>query len=103
MSLDQADYERVIAALAQLRSDGPSLGRPFVDHVKGSRHQNLKELRPRGGHLRLLFAFDPARKAVVLVAGNKRHDWNGWYLRNIPIADARFAEYIEKTEERRDD
>jgi hypothetical protein len=29
-----------------LRDQGPTLGRPLVDTVKGSRHNNMKELRP---------------------------------------------------------
>jgi hypothetical protein len=51
----------------ELEEKGPSLGRPFVDRVKGSRHHNMKELRSIGGNIRILFAFDPARKAILLI------------------------------------
>lgn len=50
----------------------------------------MKELRSSGGNLRALFAFDPRRRAVVLVGGDKTGDWSGWYKRNIPRADRRY-------------
>lgn len=46
LSLNDDDYDLVIAALEVLRSGGPGLGRPMVDTLTGSRHKNLKELRP---------------------------------------------------------
>ena len=82
-------------ALDALAVDGPALGRPFVDTVKGSRHANMKELCPRGGNLRLLFAFDTERLGIVLVAGDKTNNWTKWYRANIPIADERCQEHLE--------
>ena len=84
----------VMAALEALEVEGPALGRPIVDTISGSRHRNMKELRPTRS-IRLLFAFDPRRHAVVLVAGDKQNDWTGWYLRNIPIADQRFDAHLD--------
>ena len=94
--LPDDEYDHVLAALGALEVDGPTLGRPFVDHIKGSRHKNMKELRPRGGHLRLLFAFDPRRTAIVLVAGDKTNNWSAWYGENIPLAGSRFDEHLEQ-------
>ena len=34
--------------------------------------------------MRALFAFDPRRRAVMLLGGDKTNDWKGWYVRNIP-------------------
>ncbi len=93
--LSEGDYRQVLAALDALAVDGPALGRPFVDTVKGSRHASMKELRPRGGNLRLLFAFDTERLGIVLVAGDKTNNWTKWYRANIPIADERFQEHLE--------
>lgn len=53
----------------------------------------MKELRPGSTgrtEVRVLFAFDRTRKAILLVGGDKSEDWKGWYARNIPIADDRF-------------
>jgi hypothetical protein len=58
----------------------------------------MKELRSVGGHLRLLFAFDPRRTAIVLLGGDKTGDWAGWYERNIPIADDLYDAYLVEIE-----
>lgn len=99
LELDQASYELVIAAIELLGEIGPQLGRPLVDTVVGSRHKNMKELRPGSAgrsELRVLFAFDPERQAILLVAGDKAGNWTKWYRTNIPIADDRFDAHVEK-------
>lgn len=44
--LDKPDAEALVSAIRILRDQGPTLGRPLIDTVKGSRHNNMKELRP---------------------------------------------------------
>jgi hypothetical protein len=59
----------------------------------------MKELRPGSSgrsELRILFAFDPGRSAIVLVAGDKAGSWIKWYRKNIPIADDRFDQHLKK-------
>nr|WP_322770003.1 type II toxin-antitoxin system RelE/ParE family toxin [Frankia sp. Cr1] len=76
---------------------GPDEGRPLVDRVKGSRVHSLKELRPAsagGTEVRVLFVFDPARRMVMLVAGDKSGKWQRWYDVAIPLAEARYAEHL---------
>jgi hypothetical protein len=75
---------------------GPSLGRPLVDTLTGSRIANLKELRPRRNDIRILFAFDPRRTAILLLGGSKTNDWNGWYERNIPEAERLYDDYLSE-------
>lgn len=94
MELTPRDAERIAATLDELERRGPGLGRPFVDSVRGSRHHNMKELRSIGGHLRALFAFDPGRRAVVLLGGDKTNDWRGWYERSIPLADRLYDRHL---------
>ena len=68
------DVSVEILALSRLLQEfGPQLGRPRVDTLKGSRHANMKELRfsAADGEWRVAFAFDPKRKAILLVAGDK--------------------------------
>lgn len=94
--LEQADAEALLAAVRILRDQGPVLGRPLADSVVASRHANMKELRPGSTgrtEIRVLFAFDSQRQAILLVGGDKSGDWAGWYARNIPVADARFDEH----------
>lgn len=100
-TLQQADAEALLAAIRVLRDEGPNLGRPLVDRVQGSRYPNMKELRPGSTgrtEIRVLFAFDRERKAVLLVGGDKSEDWQGWYKENTPIADARFDEHQVRIE-----
>jgi hypothetical protein len=85
-SLTEDQHDRVML----LMEDGPSLGRPAVDHIESSRHQNMKELRASSnGSLRVLFAFDPRRSAILLIGGNKTGRWNEWYRTAVPLADLR--------------
>ena len=84
-------------AIDQLVDEGPTAGRPLVDRVKGGRFQNMKELRPPSAgqsEIRMLFAFDPAREAIILVAGDKSGRWESWYRTAVPLADERFAEHL---------
>jgi hypothetical protein len=90
-------------AVDHLAAEGPTLGRPLVDLVKGSRHHNMKELRPGStgsSEVRILFAFDPVRRAVLLVAGDKSGNWRGWYETAIPIADDRYDAHLAELETR---
>jgi hypothetical protein len=93
-ALNPEDTNRITAAIDRLERTGPTLGRCFVDSIKGSRHHNMKELRSSGGNLRALFAFDPRRHAVVLVGGDKTGDWKGWYKSNIPRADRLYDQHL---------
>ncbi len=99
---DPESAKLVEAAIDLLEQRGPSLGRPLVDRIKGSRHHHLKELRPGSAgasEVRVLFAFDPARQAVLLVAGDKAGDWRGWYRTNVPVAEARYDQWLETMKE----
>jgi hypothetical protein len=94
--LSPVDKEALLAAIRILRHEGPNLGRPLVDSVVASRHSNMKELRPGStgrSEIRVLFAFDVRRKAILLVGGDKSSNWSRWYRVNIPIADDRFDEH----------
>ncbi|MEU6171008.1 type II toxin-antitoxin system RelE/ParE family toxin [Streptantibioticus parmotrematis] len=95
---DPESAQLVGAAIDLLAAEGPTLGRPLVDRVKQSRHHHMKELRPGStgmSEIRLLFAFDPQRQALILVAGDKNGAWASWYDQQVPIADDRFDEHLE--------
>ena len=55
----------------------------------------MKELRPRGGHMRVLFAFDPRRMAILPMGGDKNQRWRSWYAEAIPIADQLYDEHLQ--------
>ena len=98
-TLDEKSYELVVAALEVLAEQGPSLGRPLADSIVGSTYRNMKELRTGSSgrsEVRILFAFDPARKAILLVAGDKAGSWQKWYRTNIPLADERYRQHLDR-------
>lgn len=87
---------QVAQAVAALREEGPALGRPLVDRIQGSRLHHLKELRPGSAgrsEIRILFAFDPARSALLLLGGDKAGNWQRWYRQNIPLAEQLYLDY----------
>ena len=92
---------QVAQAVAALREEGPALGRPLVDRIQGSKVHHLKELRPGSAgrsEIRVLFAFDPARSALLLLGGDKAGNWQRWYRENIPLAEQLYLEYTEEEE-----
>ena len=103
ISLTESQQDAINERMMKLREEGPLLRRPYADHIKGSEFSNLKELRISSkGVLRVLFVFDPARNAVLLLGGNKAEgqQWNRWYTKAIPIAEQIYKRHLEESEER---
>ena len=94
------DVQTEILALSRLLQQfGPQLGRPRVDTLNGSRHANMKELRfsAADGEWRVAFAFDPKRKAILLVAADKSGvSEKKFYRRLIAKADDRFDAHLDR-------
>jgi hypothetical protein len=99
---DLSSATQVAQAVAALREEGPALGRPLVDRLKGAKIHHLKELRPgsRGrSEIRIIFAFDPSRSALLLLGGDKAGSWQRWYRDNIPRAEQLYLDYTAENEE----
>lgn len=80
-----------------LAQHGPALKRPVVGEITSSRHPNMKELRAsKSGALRVLFAFDPRRHAILLLGGDKTGRWEEWYRWAIPEADDLYDTYLQE-------
>lgn len=95
--LSEAVQDELLAQAKLLELLGPTLGRPRVGMLKGSRHANMKELRVDAddGVWRVAFAFDPKRRAVLLVAGDKSGGGEKRFYRQLlRKADARFDEHL---------
>ena len=87
-----------------LQQFGPQLGRPRVDTLKGSGHANMKELRfsAADGEWRVAFAFDPKRKAILLVAGDKSGvSERRFYRELIRKADELFEAHLARSKKNR--
>lgn len=97
MALDATTEKLVTAALDLLEQHGPTLGRPLVDTLTGSKLANLKELRSGSAgrsEVPILFVFDPKRQAILLTAGDKAGQWNTWYAEHIPLAEKRYELWL---------
>ncbi len=95
--LSESVQNVLVASTWILSEKGPLLGRPQVDTLKGSRHANMKEMRfdADGGVWRVAFAFDLERKAILLVAGDKRGISKGRFYQDlIRVADERFDQHL---------
>ena len=96
---DADSYAQVVAGIEVLAEVGPSLGRPLVDRVKGSRLHGMKELRPGSAgstEIRVLFVFDPWRSAILVVGGDKSGNWARWYRTAIPKAERLYEDYLQE-------
>lgn len=99
----------IVDAVDVLAETSPTLGRPLVDRIElEPEHRELiplfgrrlKELRPLGTDIRILFTFAPDRKLVLLYAGDKAGAWNDWYRRAIPEAARLYHDYLATTNPR---
>jgi hypothetical protein len=103
-ALHEVVREEILALTRLLQQFGPQLGRPRVDTLKGSRYANMKELRfaAGGGEWRVAFAFDPKRKAILLVAGDKSGgSEKRFYKQLIRKADDRFDAHLGRLKKER--
>lgn len=84
----EAEQESVDVSVRLLEAFGPSLGFPDSSGIVGSRHGHMRELRiqHKGRPLRVLYAFDPRRVAILLIGGDKTGS-DRWYETFVPVAD----------------
>ena len=97
--LSASEQESVAVSVELLRQYGPNLGFPHSSQIKSSRYAHMRELRTqhKGKPYRTLYAFDPRRVALLLIAGNKTGD-NRWYETYVPIADKLYADHLKTLE-----
>jgi hypothetical protein len=91
------DETRAVDRLVELLAEaGVRLGHPYSSAIAGSKHA-LRELRHRSpAHpLRVFYAFDPERAAVLLIGGDKKGD-DRFYERMIPVAERIWEQYLRE-------
>lgn len=94
LGLSGADARAVARGVGLLEAKGLALGFPYSSALGGSRYA-LRELRVQSGGrpLRILYAFDPERQAVLIMGGDKTGD-DRFYARAIPQAEAIWERYL---------
>jgi hypothetical protein len=97
--LSQEEQESISATVSLLETFGTNLKFPHSSGINGSRHGHMRELRiqHQGRPFRTLYAFDPRRTAILLIAGDKTGS-DRWYDTHIPIADQLYDEHLEQLE-----
>ena len=96
---DEGVQDALAARVELLVEFGPALGRPAVDTLNGSAYPNMKELRFQAGDgvWRVAFAFDPRRRAVLLVGGDKAGAKSGRFYRELlRKADDRYRDHLAR-------
>jgi len=101
-SLAEEEQVEIAAKVELLEEHGPTLPRPHADVITSSRHANMKELRGKVNerHLRVLYAFDPRRSALLLIGGDKTGN-SKWYEKFVPIADDLFDRHLKELQKRK--
>lgn len=100
-SLPEEVQDEFYAEASFVELMGPATARPHVDTLKGSDFANMKELRFEALSVewRVAFAFDPKRRAVMLVAGGKTGiSKSRFYKALIAKADGRYGRHLEDLE-----
>jgi len=93
LSIDEQDsVDRVVGLLERA---GPTLAFPHSTGISSSAFPHMRELRIQhsGGPYRVLYAFDPKRRAVLLLGGAKGGE-ERWYEVHVPIADRIYRQYL---------
>jgi hypothetical protein len=92
LDLEKKEAAAVDRKVKMLQLLGLSLPFPHSSDIKGAKYP-FRELRVNNPPIRVLYAFDPARKAVLIIGGDKTSD-NRFYERLIPKAELLWEGYL---------
>jgi hypothetical protein len=96
-TVSEKEQNDIVAVVNLLAESGSSLPFPYSSGIVGSKHPMMRELRVQSGGqpLRIFYAFDPRRTAILLIGANKKGD-DRFYEKYIPIADKLYDVYLEE-------
>lgn len=94
--LDKKTTADVYRIVSLLEAKGVTLSFPYSSAIEGASIA-LRELRVQsaGRPIRIFYAFDPARDAVLLIAGDKTGA-DRFYEKMIPKAEVLWKEYLDE-------
>ena len=100
--LSESSRDKITAAIELLQEEGPQLRFPLSSGVEGSGHSHMRELRVqhKGKPLRIFYAFDPRRVAMLLIGDDKTGD-KRFYKKFVPLADQLYDEHIAELKRRK--
>lgn len=93
--LSDSQQEDVSAIVALLEERGPQLPFPYSSGIAASRHPHMRELKIQSGGrpIRIFYAFDPRRTAILLIGGDKTGQ-DRFYEMYVPQADALYDTHL---------
>ena len=96
-NLSENEHDATVARVELLAELGPNLPYPYSSDVRGSRHGRMRELRVQqaGRPIRIFYAFDPKRTAILLIGGDKTVN-HRFYQEYVPLADDLYDEHLEE-------
>ena len=99
-NLSETQQEDLRAIVQLLVEEGPRLPFPYSSGIKNSRHDHMRELRLQSGGnpIRVFYAFDPRRTAILLIGGDKTGN-DRFYETYIPKADKLYDEHLKELKE----
>lgn len=95
--LGEAEQEDIAATVSLLEARGPNLPFPYSSGIEGSRHSHMRELCVQSGGrpIRIFYAFDPRRSAILLVGGDKTGKGR-FYEEMVSVADRLYDVHLEE-------
>ena len=95
--LSESQQDDITAAGLLLMEHGPQLPFPHSSGIAGSKHTHMREPRVQSGGrpIRVFYAFDPRRAAILLIGGDKTGDGR-FYERMLRVADKLYDAHIDE-------
>ncbi len=99
--LGSTKLESVAVSIQLLEARGSTLPFPYSSAVMASHYRHMRELRiqHKGSPIRVIYAFDPRRVAILLIGGNKKGN-KRWYKNFVPLADRLYAKHLASLKQR---
>jgi len=96
-TLSDREQDDVTAMVDLLGERGPKLPFPYSSGVEASKFSHMRELRiqSHGDPIRVFYAFDPRRVAVLLIGGVKAGKAKRFYKQLIPKADKLYEQHLK--------
>lgn len=96
VTLTEPEQESVQASVELLGEFGPNPRYPYSSGITTSKHDHPREPRIHqhaGRPYRVLYPFDPRRRAILLLGGDKTGNPR-WYDEHVPVADRRYDAHL---------
>ena len=95
--ISERDQDCVSRTVSLLIEHGTTLSHPHSSKVNSSGHSNMRELRVQSGGrpIRVLYAFDPRRTAILLIGGEKTGN-DRFYAEYVLAADRLYDQYLDE-------